>query len=248
MRKFGISAFGSFVVRLLSVVFVLLFVGNVYEDELGVALVFEDVQITTVVNGVFNVLVPEDPAGNPFPSGALADAAELWLGIEPDGFAELPLIPLVAVPYSLHAGAAAVAHGLQCEGCVESHHFAPGALAEGPQGEQGPQGAQGAPGTQGEIGPQGEQGPQGAQGPQGPAGASGIVTCTTRVVSGNGTANSPVTATCNGDETIMGGGCELNTNGYGTGWKSMIISGNSYQCYIAYLSPLAIKAYARCCK
>jgi len=68
------------------------------------------------------------------------------------------------------------------------------------------------------------------------------------VVSGNGTSNNPVTANCNGDEKIMGGGCELDTNGYGTGWKSMIISGNGFKCYPAYLSPLAVKAYARCCK
>ena len=46
----------------------------------------------------------------------------------------------------------------------------------------------------------------------------------------------------------MGGGCELNTGGYGTGWKSMTIVGNSYKCYVAYMSSLAIKAYARCCK
>ena len=358
---------------------------RVYDDALGASLLWDDIQSVTVVNGVFNVLVPAAPLANPFPTDLLADSEQLWLGIEPDGFAELPLIPLVSVPYALHSNAAAFAYSLQCEGCIGDQHLeeslltagniaydnsetpslppdvqaavvdlfnllsslatvadsgqfgdllgvpegladgdndtleeldcGPGQMphfvdatwgcgdpssgpegpqgpqgpqgdtgaagatgatgAQGPQGDtgatgatgaQGPQGSPGATGAQGAQGPKGNTGatgaqgpkgntgatggtgPQGPQGPQGPAGASGIVTCTTRVVSGKGTSNSPVTSNCAGDEKIMGGGCELDTNGYGTGWKSMIISGNGYQCYPAYLSPLDIKTYARCCK
>ena len=313
---------------------------SVYGDAQGTFLLWDDMQNVAVVSGVFNVLVPGDPLANPFPIELLADGEELWLGIEPDGFAELALIPLVSVPYALHSSAAAFAYSLQCEGCVGEQHLeqslltagniaydnaetptlspsvqaavvelydllsslasvansgqfsdllgvpegladgdndtllglgcGPGQMphfvnsawgcgdpATGPQGPQGDVGATGPQGPQGDVGATGPQGPKGntgstgatgPQGPQGPAGASGIVTCTTRVVSGKGTANSPVTATCAGDEKIMGGGCELATSGYGTGWKSMTITGNSYNCYIAYLSKLDIKAYARCCK
>jgi hypothetical protein len=424
---------------------------RIYASETAVQAEWEEAQTVTVVDGVFDVLLPGTAGKNAFPADLFAAGDERWIGIQPEGFDELPRMPIAAVPYAMSAAVAATAYGLDCSGCVtlpmldfgvldaanvgydnaqtglaatdaqaavdelanvvaglaevatsgsfgslvdvpdgladgdddllasmtcadgEMPRWTQGAWAcaggaigpQGPQGPVGPQGPQGVMGPMGPQGPQGEaglmgpdgpqgemgpagpqgvqgvagpqgpagpqgiqgeqglkgdtgatgaqgaqgpkgdtgatgaqgaqgpkgdtgatgaqgpqgpkgdtgatgaqgpqgttgatgpQGPQGAtgptgptgpQGPQGPQGLPGFSSCTTRTAEGNGTYTSPVTANCNADEKVVGGGCEQNNTGIGVGWKALYPSGNGFACYIAYGSSLPVRAYARCCK
>jgi len=102
----------------------------------GVA-VWSETQSLALTDGVFNALLPSG-AGVGFPVAVrtlIEGGAPLWLSIQLTGQAELPRVPLVSVPYALHARTAAsatqatVALDLSCVGCVEASAIAGSALA-----------------------------------------------------------------------------------------------------------------------
>lgn len=87
---------------------------------------------------------------------------------------------------------------------------------EGPPGPQGEQGEQGPPGEQGPKGDTGDTGPQGPPGPQGPQGDIPILNPVVTQREGNIVDHAITgmisTATCNDDETVVGGGYETTDN------------------------------------
>ncbi|NDF29926.1 MAG: collagen-like protein, partial [Nitrososphaeria archaeon] len=82
----------------------------------------------------------------------------------------------------------------------------------GATGPQGPQGDIGPAGPQGPAGADGATGPQGPQGDIGPAGPAATVTVTPRTVSGTatGSTTTTVSASCNADESLVGGGLDFS--------------------------------------
>ncbi|NDB88874.1 MAG: hypothetical protein EB164_08195, partial [Thaumarchaeota archaeon] len=67
-------------------------------------------------------------------------------------------------------------------------------------------------GPQGPAGADGATGPQGPQGDIGPAGPAATVTVTPRTVSGTatGSTTTTVSASCNADESLVGGGLDFS--------------------------------------
>ena len=57
----------------------------------------------SVVNGIFNVMLPENPASTPFPAGLFDET--LFLGVQVGSDAEMiPRQPLNSVPFAFKAG------------------------------------------------------------------------------------------------------------------------------------------------
>lgn len=102
---------------------------RIYADGVGNTIVWEEVRILTLEDGVFDMLLPEDPAGFPFDESVFGFGEPRWLGLEPDTMPELPLTPIVSVPYALHAGTAAAAYGVACTGCVSESAIDPPVMA-----------------------------------------------------------------------------------------------------------------------
>jgi hypothetical protein len=68
----------------------------------GVAALWSEVQTVSLSNGIYNVKLPNDPVGNPFPSD-LFDG-DLYLGIKVASDAEMvPRQKIVAVPFAMKA-------------------------------------------------------------------------------------------------------------------------------------------------
>ena len=87
---------------------------GIYDSQMEGQVLWDE-QVTLVLHdGVFDVLLPADPANSPFPAD-LFEADGRWLSIIPTDQNELPRTRLSAVPYALQAN---MAENLQCSGCI----------------------------------------------------------------------------------------------------------------------------------
>jgi hypothetical protein len=79
--------------------------------------------------------------------------------------------------------------------------------------------------------------------------SSQTLQCTTVHVSGGATYTQPLKANCPAGYLVTGGGCAAEHSGWGTGWHTMTISGNGFECRPAFVSPpIATGTNARCCR
>lgn len=79
---------------------------RIYDDAAGTSMRWSEAQTVTVSRGLFGVAIPADTASNPFPT-TLFESPALWLGVQPDGEAPLPLAPLLSAPYCMRAASVA---------------------------------------------------------------------------------------------------------------------------------------------
>jgi hypothetical protein len=164
-----------------------------YADPEGGAALWSETQDVTASAGHFTTLL----GGDGLPPDLFATHEGLYLGVRVGDDAEMsPRLPIVSVPYALHAATAEDAVGdiharsvsvggrpvIDDQGRwvgvgADGNAGPPGPPGDqgppGPQGDPGPQGPRGEPGPAGPAGPQGDPGPPGDLGPAGPQGPQG---------------------------------------------------------------------------
>jgi hypothetical protein len=103
---------------------------SIYAAAEGGSAMWWEEQTVALTNGVFNVQIGQDPAGNPFPQD-LFDA-QRWLGVTVGADAEMsPRQPLTSVPFAIQAGgtfAGAVTDIMLADDAVTETKVAAGAI------------------------------------------------------------------------------------------------------------------------
>ncbi len=98
---------------------------TLYADPLSTApddVVWAEIQEVLVEAGRFHVLLGADP-GNALPLTALAQAGDLWVGVEPGVDGELsPRVRIASVPFALHAHGADHVGGLGPDDLAKAEH------------------------------------------------------------------------------------------------------------------------------
>jgi hypothetical protein len=103
---------------------------RIYGDPGAQELLWEEMLNLPLSGGLFNVYLPSDPDDNPFPGDLFGKGELRWIGIQPNGQEELAALPLVSVPYAMHAGTALLANGLDCSGCIQGGMLSEELLAD----------------------------------------------------------------------------------------------------------------------
>jgi hypothetical protein len=91
---------------------------RIYADAAGTQVLWTEAQTVTVTDGVFQTLLPAAPTTNPFGATVFLAGEPRWVGLQPQGLAQLPLVPIASVAYAVQALRATEALGLTCTGCV----------------------------------------------------------------------------------------------------------------------------------
>lgn len=95
----------------------------IYDVSSGGAALWSESQTVTVVSGIYNVKIGQDPGGNPFPTD-LFDG-QRWLGVTVGADTEMtPRQFLTSVPYAMRAGEA----DSVADGTIVGQMLAPGAV------------------------------------------------------------------------------------------------------------------------
>lgn len=104
------------------------FFAKLYTEATATKYAWEDAIAGVKVRSGFFDLVLGANAAKPIADALLMSGGPLWIGIRIGSEPELPRQPLVAVPSAWYAHRAAVAAGVDCEGCVASKQLAAGAV------------------------------------------------------------------------------------------------------------------------
>ena len=106
---------------------------RLHSGPTGGAALWQEVHVAVaVVSGAFHLALGGQDPLKPLLTKLFSDNDELWLGVQVAADPELPRVKLRHVPYALHALTAEKLTGgieaLECTGCIELSHLAPGVL------------------------------------------------------------------------------------------------------------------------